>query len=159
MATYERLTNWLTILLLILLTMFSIAGALWLPNPIAIHYNLHGQPDRWGSPATLLILPVIAFLVIGILWASQKIHPDFMNFPGPRTPENIARQLGNIRLMTASMRLFVASLFLVIQGQSIWAKFYNQDQLIGWTIPSMIGLLTVVVSFFVWRAYKLVPKE
>ncbi|GAB4027508.1 hypothetical protein [Spirosoma gilvum] len=87
------------------------------------------------------------------------MHPDFMNFPGPRTAENVGRQLGNIRLMTASMRLFVASLFLLIHAQSIWAKFYNHDHLIGWTIPSIVGLMLVVVGFFVWRAYKLVPKQ
>ncbi|MBN8823287.1 MULTISPECIES: DUF1648 domain-containing protein [unclassified Spirosoma] len=158
MTTYERTANWLTILLLTLLTVLSIVGAVWLPSPIAIHYNLQGQPDRWGSPATLLILPVIAVFTTSLLWVSQKIHPDFMNFPGPRTSENVARQLGNIRLMTASLRLFVVSLFLLIQGQSIWAKFYNHDQLSGWTIPCMISFVFVLVGFFVWRAYKLVPK-
>ncbi|WP_461088988.1 DUF1648 domain-containing protein [Spirosoma gilvum] len=70
MTTYERMTNWLTIVLLTLLTTLSIAGAMWLPSPIAIHYNLHGQPDRWGSPATLLIIPLIALFVTGLLWVS-----------------------------------------------------------------------------------------
>lgn len=159
MSTYERNANRLTIVLFIALTLVSVAGAVWLPGPIAIHYNLSGQPNRWGSPATLLILPVIVFIILGIMQATRNAHPDFMNFPGPRTPENVARQLHNTHLMLASMRVFLAFLFLVIQAQSVWAKLYNQNQLIGWTIPVMIALLFLITGYFVRRAYKLVPRQ
>lgn len=159
MSTYERNANRLTIGLFIALAGISIAGTIWLPNPIAIHYNLSGQPNRWGSPATLLILPFIGFFVIGILGAVGKAHPDFMNFPGPRTPENVVRQVQNTRQMLASLRVFITSLFLVLQCQAIWANLYHQDRLIGWTIPLLIALLLLIVGFFVRRAYKLIPRQ
>ncbi|UFH54259.1 DUF1648 domain-containing protein [Spirosoma sp. KNUC1025] len=159
MSSYERNANRLTVILLVGLTLLSLAGAIWLPTPIAIHYNLSGQPDRWGNPATLLILPLVAFFIAGITWASEKLPPDFMNFPGPRTAENVARQLSNIHLMTASIRPLMVALFLLIQAESIWAKFYNHDRLVSWTIPVMATFITVVIGYFVWRAYRLVPRQ
>lgn len=159
MDAYIRNANRITIFLFVILVLVSIAGAVWLPNPIAIHYNLAGKADRWGNPATLLILPFIVFFVISISWAVEKAHPDFMNFPGPRTPENIARQLGNIRLMNASLRVFLAAMFLILQSQSVWAKLYNQDQLIGWTLPVLLIGLFVLIGVFVRRSYKLVPRS
>ena len=159
MSRYERNANRLTIVLFICLVLLAVAGAIWLPNPIAVHYNLAGKPDGWGSPATLLILPGIVFFLLGILWATEKAHPDFMNFPGPRTPENVSRQLYNIRQMTASMRVFFTAMFLLIQGQLIWAKLYNHDRLVGWTIPIFVITPLLLIGFFVRRAYKLVPRE
>ncbi len=155
----ERTANRLTLALFIALAGISIAGAIWLTGPIPVHYNLSGQPNRWGSPATLLILPFITFFILGIMWASGKAHPDFMNFPGPRTPENVARQVQNMRQMLASLRVFITGLFLILQSQSIWAKFYNQNQLINWTLPLLLVSLFGLIGFFVWRAYKLVPAE
>ncbi|MBD2751609.1 hypothetical protein IC230_01800 [Spirosoma sp. BT704] len=124
-----------------------------------MHYNLAGKPNRWGSPATLLILPFIVFFVISISWAAEKAHPDFMNFPGPRTPENVSRQLGNIRLMGSTIRVFLTGMFLIIQSQSIWAKYYNHDQLIGWTLPVLLFFLFLLIGFFVRRSYKLIPRQ
>ena len=159
MSSYERYTNRLTSILFVALVGVSIAGAVLLPSPVPVHYNFSGQPNRWGSSATLLILPVIVFFLLAILQATRNAHPDFMNFPGPRTPENVARQLHNVHQLLASMRLFFAFLFLVIQAQSIWAKLYHQNQLIGWTIPAMIIVLFLITGYFVWRAYKLAPRH
>lgn len=159
MSSYERKANRLASIPFVALTLVSVAGAIWLPESIPIHYNLRGQPNRWGSPATLLILPVIVFILLSILSATRNAHPDFMNFPGPRTPENVARQRHNTHLMLASMRAFLAFFFLVIQGQSIWAKLYNRDQLSSWTLPCLITMLFVITGYFVWRAYKLVPRQ
>lgn len=159
MSNYERNANRLTIFLFACLVLLSVAGAIWLPNPVAIHYNLSGKPDRWGSPTTLLIIPGLVFFLLGLLWATEKIHPDLMNFPGPRTPENVARQLHNIRQMSASVRVFFTVMFLLIQGQLVWAKLYNHNQLVGWTIPFLIVAPLLLVGFFIRRAYKLVPRQ
>ena len=159
MNPYQRNANYLTIGLFIILTGVSVAGAIWLPSPIATHYNIAGKPDRWGSPATLLILPAIVFFILGILGAADKIHPNLMNFPGPRTPANVIRQVHNIRQMSASLRVFIVAMFLLIQGQSIWAKLYNHNQLAGWTIPLVAILPLLLVGFFVRRAYKLIPRQ
>lgn len=153
MSEFERNANRLTIILFVLLTGVSIAGALWLPNPTAIHYNLSGKPDRWGSPATLLILPGVTFVLLSILWAVRNAHPDFMNFPGPRTPENVARQVENTRLLLASMRAFLTGLFLILQLNSVWAKLYNYDQLTPLVLfPLLVGLFALI-GIFVRRVY------
>ncbi|GAB3985467.1 hypothetical protein GCM10028807_00780 [Spirosoma daeguense] len=158
MSNYERNANRLTNALFVILIALSVGGAIWLPSPIPIHYNMAGQADRWGSPATLLVLPVIAFFTLGILYATRKVHPDFMNFPGPRTPENVARQLQNAYQMMATLRVFIVCLFLSIQVQTIWAKLHNQNQLLGWTIPILTATPLLLAGFFIWRAYKLIPR-
>ena len=40
-----------------------------LPPEIALHFNAHGQPDRFGAPAGLFLLPVIA----GIAWTLNTL--------------------------------------------------------------------------------------
>ena len=159
MSTYERIANWLAIGLFSLLLMLSVVGAVTLPDPVPIHYNLAGQIDRWGSPATLLILPFVGLIVLVILFAAAKVHPDFMNFPGPRTPENVTRQLRNTRLMLASLRVFIMALFLSLQTQTVWGMRNPQNRSIGWWLAVLLIPLFLLIGFFVWRSYRLIPRQ
>lgn len=59
-----------------------------LPARIPIHFDLHGNPNGYGSPATLFLLPGIsALLYVGLL-AVQKTPRSF-NLPVP--PDSPAR--------------------------------------------------------------------
>jgi uncharacterized membrane protein len=157
MSTFERNSHRLTIFLLIALTIEAIAGVIWLPDRIPVHYTIRGEVDQYGSPATLLILPGVGLFIAFIIRLPRSIPVEMMNFPGPRTPENIARQLENGNLLMASLRPLLIGILLVILTQSIWTIAYGKTKLIGWLLPVLLVIMFLVIGFFLRRAYKLVP--
>jgi uncharacterized membrane protein len=38
-----------------------------LPERIAVHFNLHCEPNSWGPRGTILIFPIIAVVTFGVL--------------------------------------------------------------------------------------------
>ena len=61
---------------------FAIVLTSWktMPSRIAIHYNLAGQPNGYGSPQTLLLLPAVAG-TMWLLFAVVRRAPSLYNLP------------------------------------------------------------------------------
>ena len=75
---------------------FWITGsALWgahhLPDKISTHFNLDGQPDGWGSSATLLILPAITVAVYLLFTLLKPRLLEATSYRVEVTDENRAR--------------------------------------------------------------------
>jgi hypothetical protein len=58
-----------------------------LMDRIPTHFNLAGQPDRWGSPSTLPVLLVVA-LALYLLLTIVARFPSTFNYPVRVTVEN-----------------------------------------------------------------------
>ena len=55
---------------------FSLWAAGRLPARVAVHFDLHGRPDGWGSPAVALwLLPAIMVADLALFWAIPRIDP------------------------------------------------------------------------------------
>ncbi|GAB3895738.1 DUF1648 domain-containing protein [Spirosoma agri] len=147
MSSYERKANRLTIFLLVVVVLLSIGGTVWLPGPIPIHFNGKGEANRWGSPATLLVLAFVCSCVVGLFWLIRRIPTEQMNFPGPRTPENVAQQRQNIDELLATNRVIITGLFLGVISQIMWASIYKQKQIIPW--PSWLFIVLIFASTIV----------
>ncbi|QDK77896.1 DUF1648 domain-containing protein [Spirosoma sp. KCTC 42546] len=155
MSSFERNANRLTILLLFTLVGISITGSIWLTGPIPTHFNGNGQADHFGSPDTLLLLPILCLCMVGILWAIRYTPTELMNFPGPRTPEHIASQRQNFDQLVATIRVLVTGLFLCIAGQISWASAYHQKQVSLWPSFLFIALFFISTLMSLVRAYRL----
>jgi uncharacterized membrane protein len=73
----------LVILILIELAIIAVSAILFplLPDPVATHYNLRGEPDAYGSPWTLaLLMPIMAAVLIGLLTGLPLLGPFRSNF-------------------------------------------------------------------------------
>ncbi|QMW03101.1 DUF1648 domain-containing protein [Spirosoma foliorum] len=154
-SPYERNANRLTIFLLITLVGVSVTGSILLTGPIPTHFNGNGQADHFGSPDTLLILPIVCLCIVGVLWAIRYTPTELMNFPGPRTPDNTVHQRQNFDQLFATIRFLVAGLFLCIAGQISWASIHHQKQVSLWPSFLFIALVGVSTVISVIRAYKL----
>ena len=154
-TSYETSLNYLTIALVVGLIALTVYGLFILPDRIPVHFNMSGQPNRWGGPENLLILPFISFFVIGLLWIIRKLPPELMNFPGPRTPDNVARQMQNVRQFLATMRAGVALLFLGLLGQWIITATADKPHSMQWLPLVFVVILLSSVGVFVVRAYRL----
>lgn len=155
-SSYERIANRLTIFLFLLLVGLSVTAAFWLPDPIPTHFNGNGQADRWSSPTMLLQLPLIGGCMIGLFWAIRHYTPtSLMNIPGPRTPENLARQRQNFDQLMATMQVLITGLFLGITSQIIWVSTHHSKQIVPWPSFLFIALICISMLISLIRAYKL----
>ncbi len=61
-----------------------------LPARIPTHFDIAGNPNGWGSPSSLLLLPAVALAIyLGMTVVSK--FPSAFNYPVRVTPENRPR--------------------------------------------------------------------
>lgn len=111
-----EIATWLILLATLLIAVYGIRT---LPETIATHYNAAGEVDGYGSPATLLILPMIMILPLGII--SLVIHfvqPEFWNTPFEVKEENAAVVYRDMTTMMHLVQVEIAVFMLYTQIKS-----------------------------------------
>lgn len=105
---------------------FAVAayGMKTLPEQIAVHYDINGQVDEYGSPASLFILPAIMLLCLALIsFVAHFVKPQHWNMPFEVREANSDRVYGDIRLMMYLIELesSVFALWFVIReyGQTM----------------------------------------
>lgn len=145
----------LQLLALALAIAMSAAALPFLKGPSPVHWNLHGRPDAWGSPApTLLFGPAILAGVVAASFALARKQGSF------------ARDLYAVLALVAaffvtehgillgatllkgflSIRLLLAMVFLLFAGLAPVMARVDQNPWIGVRTPWTLG------SGRVWRA-------
>ncbi len=117
--------------LLIILVSAVLFGSL--PDPVAVHYNLKGEPDRYGSPWTLaLLMPAISAAMIGLLVFLPLLGPFRRNFEQFRVIYG--------RICVAALASFLGiHLVIMLKGAG-----YPID--IGRALAIILGLLFAVLG-------------
>ena len=137
----------LLLLFLWAITARAIMGPSPLPARIPTHFNAAGQPDGWGTPDMLWLLPVVA-TVIYMLMTLVSRFPGSFNFPMRTTPAT-RRQLETIALnMIGWLKLEVVGLFAWIQYQTV--QFARRGQ---GTLPALFlpAVLVAVFGTIAWH--------
>lgn len=58
-----------------------------LPDTIPTHFDINGIPNGWGSPTSLLALPIIILIVnAAVSLIVRKVDPKYWNRPGTLQP-------------------------------------------------------------------------
>ena len=141
-----------TIALLLLLctwaiTAYAVAGPNHLPARIPTHFNVAGQPDGWGVPAMLWLMPVVATF-IHLLMTLVARYPAAFHFP-VRTGPASRRQLEAIALeMLSWLKAEVVTLFAWIQYQTIQFARNGEGVLSPFFLPAV---LVVVFGTILWH--------
>ena len=74
-----EILSWVLMLASLLI---AIIGSLTLEGPIPIHYDGRGNPDGYGSPATMLLMPIIMIVTNGIVsLIGHFLDPSAWNMP------------------------------------------------------------------------------
>lgn len=138
-------------LLLLLLTWgmtaYAVLGSNPLPARIPTHFNAAGQPDGWGTPSMLWLMPVVA-AVIYLLMSLVARYPAAFNFP-MRTAPAARRRLEGIALgMIAWLKAEVVGLFAWIQYQTVQFARRGQGTLSVMFLPAV---LVVVFGTIAWH--------
>lgn len=110
---------------LLLLASYGIAiyGMRHLPESIATHYALDGAPDGYGSPGSLLILPIIITIALGIVSLVAHFVPvDMLNVPFEMQEKNQTQVYQTIISMLHALQIEIGAytLYMTIMN-------YRQD--------------------------------
>jgi uncharacterized membrane protein len=96
------------------ITWDAVDGPNPLPQRIPTHFNAMGEPNAWGSPSTLWLLPGVAAFVF-MLISAVSLFPAAFNFPVRSTPLNRPRLVMLTIRMMAWIKVELVCLFLYIQ--------------------------------------------
>lgn len=125
---------------LLLLASYGIAiyGMRHLPESIATHYALDGTPDGYGSPGSLLILPIIITIALGTVSLVAHFVPvDMLNVPFEMQEKNQTRVYQTILSMLHALQIEIGAYTLYMTIMS-----YRQDG--RYAILSLVIFLAVL---------------
>ena len=85
-----------------------------LPERIPTHYGFNGQPNTWGSPTMVWLLPIIA-VVIYLSMTVVARFPSSFNYPVRVTEENRERLEALALQMLVFLKVETVWLFVWVQ--------------------------------------------
>jgi uncharacterized membrane protein len=131
------------------ITYSALHGPEKLPNRIPTHFDLAGNPNGWGSPATLLLVPglaVVLYLAISVV----SMFPGAFNFPVRVTLENRPRLEKLAVGMMTWLKVELVCLFVWIQWSTIDAARHQTLGLSPTLLPvSLVGMFGTIAWHFV----------
>jgi len=125
---------------LVWMTWDALQGVNRLPDRVPTHFDASGSPNAWGSPAGMLLLPVLAaalYLVMSIVVR----FPDAFHYPVRVTAQNIARLQTVTLNMVAWLKMELTCLFAVLQWTFIQAARSGNGHLFPMILPVFIVVI------------------
>jgi len=139
-----EIIGWLS---LVIMWVYTFTNYSTLPDIIPIHFNGEGQPDDFGSRATIFIFTGIGTLIFVGLTVLNK-YPQKFNYLGKITPENAQRQYTNATKMVRFLK-FAISLILLLSVYEISQIATGKSQGFGiWFLPFVLGLIFIPVIIY-----------
>ena len=102
--------NRLSLLVLVGTVVFLAGYWKQIPAEVPMHYNAAGEIDRWGARAELLILPIISWLLYGLMTVVEQV-PSAWNTGVKVTVENREQVYALLGHMLSTLKLLVMVMF------------------------------------------------
>lgn len=154
MDTSERSANWIlkriSAFLLLVVIVVSVYGTIVFPETIPVHFSAGGEADAWGSPAMLLIFPVISTILYFLFTWLAKI-PSKLNYPVVVTKVNAERLYMLSRRMLLVLLLCINLLFLIIIGGVYMVVYGYADGLHPWFFFLALALTLGPVGYYIFK--------
>ena len=120
-----------------------------IPDQIPMHYNAAGEINRWGSKSELIVLPIISWLMFGLITLIER-YPSVWNTGVRITDNNRTEVYRLLKNLIAVVKIFVLLMFgsiTVISSLSL--------SLPVWYILGFIVLLFGAIAYFIVRLTRL----
>jgi len=137
-------------------TFVALYGPNRLPDKIPTHFGLNGQPNGWGSPTTLWMLPLIVMVVYGIMTVVAQF-PSAFNYPVGVTAENRAGLQELSLQMISWIKLEIVCLFTFIQWFIIQSARQGTLNLSPLVVPVCIGTIFVTIGWHIVAMLRMTP--
>lgn len=132
------------------LTYSALHGTDPLPNRIPTHFDISGQPNAWGPPQTLWILPVIGLGLYVLLTALASIRFPRYNLPVRVTQANLPYIQQKTSEMVAWIKTEMLCLFVYIQSAIIHSAGINEFRLSPAIVPVFMAAVLATVGIYLF---------
>lgn len=121
------------------------------PDTVPIHFNLSGQPDGYGSKATLLFLPLIPTAIYFGLTQLNK-YPHIFNYMTKITEGNAKRQYTIATRMIRILKFSIVLIFIIDILSTLLMTLGVVDGLGVWSFPLTILILAVPTIYLIFQS-------
>jgi uncharacterized membrane protein len=129
------------------MTYSALYGAEPLPARIPTHFDISGQPNAWGSPAILWLLPVIGTGLYLLITALASIQFRSYNLPVRVTNANLPYIQQQTSVMVAWIKAELLSLFVYLQWAIIRSAHTGNFRLSPLIIPVFLVMIFSTVGW------------
>lgn len=144
MTALDWMLEAVALLLLVGLVVGAIVSYNVLPERIPVHFDINGTPDRWGSRSTVFMIPVIGFVVYGIMTGAGMLKPWYWNIPVAVTEENAFRLYRATAWMLRVVKIEAVAMIASILWLMYASAQHGQTRSV-WFPMGMVGLLLLTV--------------
>lgn len=149
------LDHWLeraALALLLFLWAYTLYDYFTLPETIPTHFNARGEPDDYGSKATLLLLPVIGSVIYLVMNRLNR-YPHLMNYPVTITEDNAAAHYRTALRLLRIVKAIVLLIFSAIVVMTHRAALQPGTGLGRWFLPVtvLIILCPTLIAIFAFK--------
>jgi uncharacterized membrane protein len=114
-----------------------------IPAQIPAHYNAAGEVNRWGSKSELIILPIISWVIYGMITLIERF-PQAWNTGVRVTEENRAEVYRLLKNMIACVKMITLSIFSCLTVLSSLAR-----NLPMWFLLAFLVLLFGTIAYYI----------
>jgi uncharacterized membrane protein len=119
-----------------------------LPDKIPAHFNAAGEVDRFGSKASIWVLPIVGVLLyLGLTGLNQ--FPHIYNYPVKITESNADHQYRIVSRMIRTLKAVIMIFFFYTVYMTIQIGIGNHDGLKGYALPTFLLMLFGTLIFYV----------
>jgi uncharacterized membrane protein len=121
-----------------------------LPERLPMHFDMAGQPNRWGPRGELFVLPTISFVLL-ISMAVLSRFPHIYNYLVVITEQNAPRQYRLAVRLIQSLNILLQALFAVIVWIVIRASQGHSHPGV-WLVPVLVAGTFVLLIVYLVKA-------
>jgi uncharacterized membrane protein len=130
------------------ITYAALNGAERLPERIPAHFDISGQPNAWGSPAILWLLPVVGTGIYLLITVLGSIRFRRYNLPVRVTESNLPFIQDKTSEMLGWIKAEMLGLFSYIQWGIIQAARSSEFRMSLLLIPVFLGAVFSTVGWY-----------
>lgn len=130
------------------ITYASMNGPERLPERIPTHFDISGQPNAWGSPAILWLLPVVGTGVYLLITVLSRIRFRSYNLPVRVTENNLPFIQDQTSELVSWIKVEMLCLFCYIQWGMIEAARSREFRLSPAVIPVFLAAIFGTLGWY-----------
>lgn len=130
------------------ITYAAMNGPERLPDRIPTHFDISGQPNAWGSPTILWLLPIVGTVVYLLITVLASIRFGSYNLPVAVTENNLPFIQDQTSEMITWIKVEVLCLFCYIQWGMIQAARSREFRLSPALVPVSLVVILGTVGWY-----------
>lgn len=144
----DRWMNRLSLFILLGTAVLLLAYWRHIPAQVPMHFNAAGEIDRWGDRSTLLVLPVISWLLYGLMTVVEQF-PGVWNTGVKVTAENQERVYTLLAHLLSTLKLLC---MIMLNWITLWCALAKP--LPGWFLPVVLGVVFGDMAYWLVRVFR-----